>query len=110
MDIPHSWLFPNSTSEAKEVQRSMAAKVILEDAFQSFPTFGGMDVSNNLYDPKQMIYASAIVLSESLEIKEQAAVAYKQSFPYIPGLLGFREAPALFEAFKKLKRKPSVLF
>jgi deoxyribonuclease V len=110
MDIPHSWLFPNSTNEAKEVQRIMAAKVVLEDAFQSFPTFGGMDVSNNLYDPKQMIYASAIALSNFLEVEEQAAIACKQSFPYIPGLLGFREAPALVEAFKKLKNKPSILF
>ena len=88
----------------------MAEKVILEDAFQSLPIFGGMDVSNNLYDPKQMIYASAIALSASLEIKEQAAVAQKQSFPYIPGLLGFREAPALVGRRKKLKRKPSILF
>jgi deoxyribonuclease V len=110
MDVPQSWLFPDSIDEAKEAQRIMAARVILEDAFQSCPTFGGMDVSNNLYDPKKMIYASAVVLSDSLEIEEQAAVAQKQSFPYIPGLLGFREAPALVEAFKKLKKKPSILF
>jgi deoxyribonuclease V len=109
MDIPHSWLFSDSTSEAKEVQRIMAERVILEDSFQSCPTLGGMDVSNNLYDPKQMIYASAVVLSDSLLVKEQAAVAQKQSFPYISGLLGFREAPALVEAFKKLKNQPSIL-
>jgi deoxyribonuclease V len=110
MDIPTSWLFPGSIDEAKEVQHIMAERVILEDAFPNCPTFGGMDVSNNLYDPKQMIYASMVVLSDSLDIEEQAAVACKQSFPYITGLLGFREAPALVEAFKKLKRKPSILF
>jgi deoxyribonuclease V len=110
MDVPHSWLFPDSIDEAKEVQRIMAESVILEDAFQNCPSIGGMDVSNNLYDPKQMIYASAVVLSDSLQVREQAAVACRQSFPYIPGLLGFREAPALVEAFKKLKKKPSILF
>jgi deoxyribonuclease V len=109
MDI-HSWLFPGSIEEAKEVQRIMAQRVILEDAIPHCKSIGGMDVSNNLYDPKKMIYASAVVLSDSLEVKEQAATSQKQSFPYIPGLLGFREAPALVEAFKKLKKKPSLLF
>jgi deoxyribonuclease V len=65
-----------------------------------------MDVSNNLYDPKQMVYASCVVLSyPSLTIIEQAVSTQKQSFPYIPGLLGFREAPSLVEAFQKTAEK-----
>jgi deoxyribonuclease V len=110
MDIPKKWLFPISIEEAKEAQVAMAAMVIVEDDFKDCQSIGGMDVSNNLYDPKRMIYASAVVLSDTLEVKETAAVAYKQSFPYIPGLLGFREAPALVEAFKKLTTKPSIVF
>ncbi len=110
MDVPDSWLFPDSIDEAKKIQRVMAERVILEDDFQNCRFIGGMDVSNNLYDPKQMIYASAVVFSNpSLEVMERSAVAQKQSFAYIPGLLGFREAPALVEAFKKLKKKPSLL-
>jgi deoxyribonuclease V len=57
-------------AEAKKVQRIMAEKVILEDDFQSCSLIGGMDVSNNLYDPKQRIYASAVVLSDTLEVRE----------------------------------------
>jgi deoxyribonuclease V len=110
MDIPQAWLFPESIEQAKQVQHIMASRVIVEDAFENITFLGGMDVSNNLYDPKQMIYASAVVLPmPSLVVIEQAAVAQKQTFPYIPGLLGFREAPALVDAFKKLKQKPSVL-
>ena len=110
MDIPSAWLFPASIEQAKQIQLIMASRVILEDGFENTQFVGGMDVSNNLYDPKQMIYASAVVLSmPSLEVTEQAAVAQRQTFPYIPGLLGFREAPALVEAFKKLKQKPSIL-
>lgn len=91
MDIPLAWLFPESIEQAKQAQDIMASRVILEDAFESTPFVGGMDVSNNLYDPKQMIYASAVVLSmPSLEVTEQAAVAQRQTFPYIPGLLGFQ--------------------
>ncbi len=110
MDIPLSWLFPKSTEEAKNAQALMAERVIQEDVLDSPAFIGGMDVSNNLYDPAQMIYASAVVLSyPSLQVVEQASIAQKQSFPYIPGLLGFREAPALVEAFKSLRIKPTVL-
>jgi len=110
MDIPQSWLLPNSIEEAKEAQFDMAARVIVEDDFHDCRWIGGMDVSNKLYDPKKMIYASMVVLSDAWEVKETAAAAYKQNFPYIPGLLGFREAPALVEAFKKLNTKPSIVF
>ena len=110
MEIPTEWLFPSSIEEAKEAQAAMAARVIVEDDFQDCQLIGGMDVSNNLYDPKKMIYASMVVLSDALEVKETATIAYEQSFPYIPGLLGFREAPALVEAFQKLSAKPSILF
>jgi deoxyribonuclease V len=110
MKIPNSWFSPKSIDEAKEVQHRMAQLVIQKDMLMTMQSIGGMDVSNNLYDPKQMIYASAVVLSyPGLEILEQAAVAQKQSFSYIPGLLGFREAPALVEAFKKLRKKPDIL-
>jgi deoxyribonuclease V len=110
MNKPLSWLFPTSIDEAKKAQALMAQQVIQEDVLDSPLFLGGMDVSNNLYDPAEMIYASAVVLSyPSLQIVEQASIAQKQSFPYIPGLLGFREAPALVEAFESLRIKPSVL-
>jgi len=110
MDIPPGWILPESIEKAKEAQAIMADRVILEDAFQRCLTIGGMDVSNNLYDPKQMVYASCVVLSyPSLTIIDQAVSTQKQSFPYIPGLLGFREAPSLVEAFQKLQKKPDIL-
>ncbi len=110
MDIPREWLFPESAEQAKKAQQVMAQRVIQEDMLHSIQSIGGMDVSNNLYDPAQMIYASTVVLSyPGLEITEQAAAAQKQKFPYIPGLLGFREAPALVEAFQKLQKKPDLL-
>jgi deoxyribonuclease V len=100
----------NRIEEAKKAQLIMAGQVIQEDQLPTIGTIGGMDVSNNLYDPEQMIYASTVVLSyPNLEIIEQAVVQQKQSFPYIPGLLGFREAPALVETYKKLQKKPNIL-
>jgi len=110
METPLSWLFPESIEAAKNAQTVMAQRVIQEDVCITPSLIGGMDVSNNLYDPEQMIYAAAVVLSyPTLQIRDQASVAQKQTFPYIPGLLGFREAPALVEAFNKLQIKPTVL-
>jgi deoxyribonuclease V len=110
MNIPSSWLFPSSIEEATLVQRIMADKVVVEDAFGSISHIGGMDVSNNLYDPSHMIYAAAVVVdATTLQVVEQTSIAEKQLFPYVPGLLGFREAPALLNAYKKLRRKPDII-
>ncbi len=96
--------------EAVEVQRELAEKVIVEDLADSIQIVGGMDVSCNLYDPHQMIYASTVALSyENLQVVETSSVAEKQTFPYIPGLLSFRESPSLIRSFEKLQKKPDVL-
>ncbi len=108
--VPARWLSPSSLEEAEHVQRELADRVIFKDDFTSLAFIGGMDVSNNLYDPHSMVYASAVVLNkEKLGLEEEVAVAQIQPFPYIPGFLGFREAPALVEAFKKLSKRPGII-
>jgi deoxyribonuclease V len=108
--IPTEWLFPPSLEKATEVQHLLASHVQLQDAFDPIQFIGGMDVSNNLNDPDQIIYASAVVLDKkSLQVQEQFAIAQQQRFPYIPGFLGFREAPSLVEAFKGLKQTPQLI-
>lgn len=100
----------STIKEAKELQKCMAEKVILEDDFVLPRFVAGMDVSNNMFDPDQMIYAAVVVLDlKELKVVDQATVAEKQSFPYVTGLLGFREAPALVNAFKKLTVKPDIV-
>jgi len=108
--INSNWLFPQSIEEMKSIQKQMAQQVIQEDTFNSPEWIGGMDVSHNVRDPAQMIYAAAIILHyPSLKQIEQSCHSEQQKFPYIPGFLGFREAPALVNAFKNLQRKPDLL-
>lgn len=109
--IVEQWLNPRSISEAINSQKEMASKVILADAFLNPPhLIAGMDVSNNLFDPNKTIYASVVLLSfPDLEIIETAVSSERQDFPYMTGLLGFREAPALIHAFQKLSRKPDLI-
>lgn len=106
-----NWLFPSDIDEAKEIQLQMAQKVILEDQLPSkLQYLAGMDSSNNLFDPTNHIYAASVLLDyPSLNLIEMQSQPYEQTFPYITGLLGFREAPALVEAFYKLKQTPDLI-
>ena len=98
-----------SVKEAIELQKAMAEKVILEDDFSPPILIGGMDVSCNLYDPEQMIYAAMVVLDQELKVVEKVTIAEKQPFPYRTGLLAFREAPTLVKAFQQLTVRPDVI-
>lgn len=105
------WLFPPSITEAKRIQKELAARVQLQDALgQEVSYIAGLDVSNNRFDPEKMVYASAVTLSyPDLVLIESSSSAEQQPFPYVPGLLGFREAPALINAFNQLTIRPDIL-
>jgi deoxyribonuclease V len=108
--ISKEWLYPNSIQEAIKVQKEMAGLVIVKDCISSVACFGGMDTSNRLFDPNKKIYASCVVLSKSnLKVIESRSVEETQEFAYIPGLLGFREAPSLIHAYEALQQKPDLI-
>lgn len=109
--IPKEWLYPPSLAVAAKIQRELAERVIIADQLPAIKTLGGMDVSNNIRDPSQMIYATVIVLdADKLTLIDTHNAALKQSFPYISGFLGFRETPALIQAIDELPSLPDVIF
>lgn len=109
MQIPSNWLYPDCLEQAKNVQKELASRVILQDDFSPLHLLGGMDVSNNPYDPKQMVYAAVVLVEvNSLILQAKGSAAKKQPFPYIPGFLGFRESPSLVEAFQQLPKRPDL--
>ncbi len=111
MKIPHDWLYPPSVQEAIQIQKQLATKVVLEDRIETLEKVAGVDVSNTRFDPLQMIYASAVVLSyEDLAFLEERALAERQTFPYIPGLLGFRESPLVIKTILSFTSKPDLIF
>ena len=57
-----------------------------------------------------IVLSGAVVLGPNLEVIDKASCSVKTSFPYIPGLLSFREGPAAIRAVKKLFRRPTLLF
>ncbi|MES2503725.1 MAG: deoxyribonuclease V [Myxococcota bacterium] len=109
--IPNHWLAPSTPAEARIAQNEMAARICLNDNFlQTIRYVGGVDVSNMPLDPAEMIYCASVVLSyPDLTVRETKTQEGQQKFPYIPGLLGFREAPTLVKAFNKLALRPDVI-
>jgi len=102
----HRWdLTPG---EAVEVQQRMRYMVRLRPLAQPVGAIAGADISYNKFS--ENVYAGIVVLSlPDLRIVETAGVRSVAKFPYVPGLLSFREAPSLLEAWEKLKTKPDVL-
>jgi deoxyribonuclease V len=90
-----------------EIQEELREQVRVRPLGGEMKTIAGADVSLNLFG--EDLYAGIVVLSyPGLEVLETAVAKMKVSFPYIPGLLSFREIPAFLECVKKLSIIPSV--
>ncbi len=102
----HGWdLTP---AEAIGVQQRLRNLVRLQPLARPARTIAGADISFNKFS--ETVFAGIVVLSlPDLRIIESAGVRSVTKFPYVPGLLSFREAPSLLEAWEKLKTKPDVL-
>ena len=102
----HRWdLTPR---EAIAVQQQLRTHVRLEPLSREIKTIGGADISFNKFS--ETIYTGIVVLNlPDLQIVEQVGLQTISKFPYVPGLLSFREAPSLLEAWEQLKLKPDAL-
>ncbi len=104
----HHW---NITyKEAVNIQQELKGKLILDD--KEFParisTIAGADISYSKQD--DMFFAAVILLAyPTMDVIEEICLVEKAPFPYIPGLLSFREGPALSKAFEKLKSVPDCV-
>ncbi|MBK8175466.1 MAG: deoxyribonuclease V [Rhodospirillales bacterium] len=99
-----------SVSEAIALQRQVAGAVERSDRFGPLRTIAGVDVAYSRRGRQARARASAVLLdAASLAVLDQAAVEREVEFPYVPGLLSFREAPAAIAALDALRYRPDVL-
>jgi deoxyribonuclease V len=100
----HNWnLTPD---EAARVQSELRSRLILTWEERPVATIGGVDISI-----KTEIARAAIVVLSYPELKPLESVIADAPlvFPYIPGLLAFREGPSVLAAWNELKKKPDLL-
>jgi len=96
--------------EAVAIQEELRGRLILRADGLPDPlrTVAGADIS---YDRGSDLFFAAVVLMNypELTLLEEATFSARVSFPYIPGLLSFREGPPLIAAFAKLNQPPDLI-
>lgn len=97
-----------SPEQAIKRQQELRRLTQLEPLNQPIRVIGGADIA---YDKdSDLIYAGIVLLNyESMEVLLCSSVQDKVQFPYIPGLLSFREIPAIMKAWEALPYQPDVL-
>ncbi len=102
----HSW--DVTVPEATRLQRELAARVDVRPALKRCDLIAGADISYNRFSPT--MYAAVVVLRMSdLSIVEVRGAVAETTFPYQPGYLSFREAPALIQAFARVESEPDAI-
>jgi deoxyribonuclease V len=100
--------YPRNYREAMAWQEARRGEVCLESLAREPQLVGGADASYDRVD-RRVYGAVAVFTYPDLTLVEEAMLDGPCPFPYIPGLLSFREAPIIVEIWKKLTRRPDVL-
>jgi deoxyribonuclease V len=101
--------FDLTVEQARERQRALRARVVLRPPAGFAPRLAaGLDVS--MERGSDVAYAGVVVLElPSMRTVEEVAVVTPLRFPYVPGLLSFRELPAVAAAWARLATRPDVV-
>lgn len=104
--VPHSWDL--DATEAESLQKALAARVDVTRPLPVVKTVAAADVAYGIRE--KWLYAAVVVtLIGAGEILERSGVVAEVRFPYVPGLLSFREAPAVLQAYESIRARPDVL-
>jgi deoxyribonuclease V len=101
----HSWNMPYS--KAARLQKRLAGKVRVVPLKKQPKLIAGIDCAFSK-DGKKIIAAVIVLKPPDFAPVETASALRNVTFPYIPGLLSFREAPACIAAVEKLKTRPDI--
>lgn len=95
-------------AQAVGLQRRLAALVRRENAFGPVRYVAGVDVG---FEDRNTVTRAAVVVLDfsALTVVDQAVARRPTTFPYIPGLLSFRELPAVLDAFEGLAVPPDLI-
>ncbi len=102
----HSWQV--TPKEAVEIQKQLCGQVVLHDDLGKIDYVAGVDVG---FEDEGRVTRAAIAVLEFplLALREVSIARCRTNFPYVPGLLSFRELPAVVKALDKLKQTPDLL-
>ncbi len=102
----HAWNL--TPKEAIALQKELREQIKLQPLKKKPKLIGGCDVSMNMF-AKEGFAGFVVLEADTLRMIDHAVVELDIPFPYIPGLLSFREIPMLLQAWEKLQTKPDVI-
>ncbi len=102
----HSWNM--SPKEAIALQQHLRGHLCIADDFTEITTVAGVDVG---FEKNNTITRAAVAILDypSLNLREWVIARQPTRFPYVPGLLSFREIPAVLDALERLSCLPDIL-
>ncbi len=103
----HSW--DVTPEQARQIQLQLRSRLELADRLGDIRFVAGADIA---LDSEAGIGIGGVVIYRwpGLAEVERQFARRKLTFPYVPGLLAFREAPVLLDAFEKLRSEPDLIF
>jgi deoxyribonuclease V len=104
--IHHDW--DVTPRQAVALQRDLAASVRIEPLAAPVRTIAGTDCAPS-GDGRNILASAVLCDARTLAVIESVCVSRPCAFPYVPGLLSFREAPATIDAVQRLSRRPDLL-
>ncbi len=96
-------------AEAAKIQRRLAPLVVREGDPSDVRLIAGTDISVGGRDGGPGRAAVVVLRWPDLVPVEQSVVETRVAFPYVPGLLSFREVPALIPALERLRNTPDLV-
>jgi deoxyribonuclease V len=104
--VPHRWAV--TPRQAIAIQRRIAPRVITRACGRPFRLVAGTDLAFSA-DGAWCIAAAVLWDMRDQCVVEQQVASRAVRFPYVPGLLTFREAPAVLAALRRLRTMPDAL-
>lgn len=97
-----------TAQQARVLQRTLAERVVLQDDFAPLRVIAGVDVG--FEEQGSITLAAAVLLdADTLQLIAHRVARIPTSMPYVPGLLSFRELPALLQALRELPQVPDLI-
>ncbi len=108
MQLKHAHPWDVSTAQARAIQERLRHHIVTRDCVGPVHLVAGVDVG---FDKRRKLTRAAVsVLSfPALAPVDERVACIPTGFPYVPGLLSFREIPAIVEALQQLPRLPDLI-
>jgi deoxyribonuclease V len=108
VQVPTLEAWPQTAQAAIQLQKQLCTQVIPHDDLGEVRYVAGVDVG--FADQGQITQAAVVVLTwPELQVHESAIAQQPTTFPYIPGLLSFREIPTVLAALVQIQTTPDIL-